>query len=392
MKFLLSKSFIHVFIFVANLCSAHDSLKIKNNFTPEFNTYLGYLIKSYPGVPESNYVTANSLGLYWQTNGKDAWHQQYYFPKFGFDFIYSTFSNPKQLGYSLSLIPCLEFKSKNTAKKWRFKAGFGAAYFNKPFDAVTNPANFYIGGNYTNMTLFDFYRIHNLKKGIQLKYGLTGIHSSNGHTGLPNAGMNIIAAHIGISFINKEMNQKSFVDSVSKKLSYTLKMGMGYHEFGATSKPVGGPLYPSYHFSFWVNKPYSKIGLLQFGFTGAYYTSFYDYIISQEVYTSNQKAKSATGLLFAGHEFVFGKVSFVAQAGIYFYNPFYIKQKKLEGSWSNLPDKIEAINSNRIGLMYYPFKKANSLVKLNNQFHVGLFLKANLAQADLFEYSMGYTF
>ncbi|MBL7917671.1 MAG: acyloxyacyl hydrolase [Bacteroidia bacterium] len=392
MKFGVRRNLFFLCFYLVKFLPAQDSLNYKNSFTPELNTYFGYLIKAYPGVPQSNYVSLNSVGFYWQTNGKDAWHQHFLFPKFGFDFMYGSFNNQQELGYSLSISPCWEFKSKKANKKWRFKTGFGAAYFNKPFNAVTNPTNFYIGGNYTNMTVFNLFWKHTIKRGIHLKYGLAAIHSSNGHTSLPNAGMNMVSAHIGLSFLNKNAVQKSRVDSINKKLSYTLKAGIGYHEFGSTSKPVGGPLYPSYHISLWLNKPYSKIGLLQFGFTGAYYTSFYDYIVSQEVYATNQKIKSSTGLLFAGHELVFGKLSFVAQAGIYFYNPFYIKQKKLEGSWDNIPDKLEAFNTNRIGLMYYPFKKSNSLVNLKNQFHLGLFLKANLAQADLFEYSLGFTF
>src|SRR6185369_6304568 len=104
-------------------------------------------------------------------------------------------------------------------------------------------------------------------------------------------------------------------------------------QFGATEKAVGGPQYPSYHLSAWVSKPYRNIHLFQAGFTWAYYTSFYDYITSQGVSFNNPHLGASTGLVFAGHEFVFGKFSLSAQAGFYFYNPFFIRQKKIEGRW-----------------------------------------------------------
>jgi hypothetical protein len=128
------------------------------------------------------------------------------------------------------------------------------------------------------------------------------------------------------------------------------------------------------------------------GITAAYYSSFYEYIISQEVYKTKQKQKSLTGIIFIGHEFIFGKFSLSTQVGFYLYNPFFIKQKKLENTWGNLGEKIEAINTNRFGVLYYPFKKHNTLNKLNNQLFMGVFIKANLFQADLFEYSLGFTF
>jgi len=205
--------------------------------------------------------------------------------------------------------------------------------------------------------------------------------------------MNIVTAGLGISFKKGNKKYTHILDSSdSKKLSYAIKFGLGFHEFGATTKPVGGPVYPSYHTSFWVNKPFRRSGVLQAGFVAAYYTGFYDYIISQELYTSYQHLRSMTGVLFAGHEFVFGQFSFCAQAGLYVYNPFYIKQKKVEGTWHLLANKLEGFNTNRIGLNYYPLKKHNSLNQLNRQLQIGIYLKANVAQADLFEYSVGYLF
>ncbi len=372
---------------------AQDTVISANKFCPEFNFYTGYIIPAYPGVPKSLYMLGASGGFFWQTRGGDNWHSLYNFPKFGAEVLYVYNGNSEELGYSISLVPQLELRSLNEKKKWRVRLGFGAAYFNKPYHAYSNPANYYIGSHFTNMSIFSYYQTISLTQQTIFSLGVSVLHSSNGHTALPNAGMNIVSLHTLLSFRNsvpakKEVNRK---DSLRYR-GLAIKAGLGFHEFGPTSKPVGGPTYPSWHLSTWYNKAYSMTGIWQAGFSWAYYSSFYDYITSQMVYEHRQKLKSCTGIVFAGHEWVMGKVGFIAQAGIYFYNPFYIKQKKLEGSWDNLPDKIEAVNTNRLGLVYYPLKKRNSLTNLRNQLQLGAFIKANLAQADLFEYSAAFVF
>lgn len=368
-----------------------DSLTA-NSFEPSLNAYGGVLIKAYPDVPHSNHALLLGASLTWQTYGADNWHQLYRFPKIGVELIFADFGNPQFLGQAIGFIPTLEIKG-SAKKRWRFKAGFGAARYNKPYDVVSNPKNFYIGGHFTNMSIFSLFWQKPLSEKFLLNYGVSVFHSSNGHTTLPNAGMNIVTAGIGISSRKHNTFHYSKANPViSAKRGYMLKFGLGFHEFGATTKAVGGPGYPSYHLSVWMNKPFRRSGVLQAGFVMAYYTSFYDYIISQQLYDSQEHMRSTTGVVFAGHEFVFGKFSFSAQAGLYLYNPFYIKQKKKEGTWHQLGNKLEAFNTNRIGLNYYPFKKRNSLNQLKGNLQMGIYLKANVAQADLFEYCVGYVF
>lgn len=369
---------------------AQDSLK--NKFEPRLQTYAGMIIPSYPDVPKSKFTNLTSLSLGWQTQGKDDWQQFYRFPKMGIECVFGSFSNPKNLGYAFGLVPFLEVNGSKPNKHWRFKAGFGAAYYTTPFDLITNPNNFYIGDHFTNMSIFTLLWYKQIGKNVLMNYGLSGIHSSNGHTALPNAGMNIVAVNLGLGFGHASTFRSHVPDTCVKRSSYVLKAGLGFHEFGSTTKAVGGPGYPSYHLSMWMNKPFRHSGSLQLGVTLAYYTSFYDYIISQEFYDRNQQLRSSTAIVFAGHEFVMGKFGFISQAGIYVYNKFFIDQKKYEGTWDNISNKIEAFNTNRIGLVYYPLKKRNSLNILNQQLQLGIFLKANLAQADLFEYSVGYVF
>jgi hypothetical protein len=381
----------HIFLFFIGFSlSAQDSLQ-KNKFEPALNTYLGYLVPAYPNTPESKYASLSSIGCSWQTRGKDKWHQLYNFPKFGVDAFYGTFDNPKELGHNFGLVPSFELRGKNK-RNVRFKFGLGNAWYNKTYDIITNENNFYIGRHFTSMVNVGLYWTTRLSKKMTLTYGFSSLHCSDGHTALPNAGMNILSGHLGIRFEEQQQCQKTETPKQISTARFGMRIGYGAHKFGATTKAVGGPSYPTYHVSGWYHKAFNNIHVLQLGATFSYYSSFYDYIISQEVYKTDQQIRSCTGVAFIGHEFVFGKFSFVSQAGIYFYNPFFIKQKKIEGSWSSFGQKLEAINTNRVGITYYPFKKRNSLNDLGKQFSMSVLIKANVGQADLYEYALGFIF
>ncbi len=380
----------HFYLFLPFVIYCQDSIT-KNVFEPSVNSYIGYLIPNYPNSPKSDITFINSIGFTWQSSGKDKWHQLYNFPKFGLDVYYGTFSNPQQLGYNIGIVPAFEFKGKRD-KNFRLKFGLGNAWFSKPFDLITNPSNFYIGRHIVSMTNIGIYWTARLSKKLALTYGISSLHCSNGHTALPNAGMNILSAHLGLRFEEQREFQRQEMPYEKFKWRFGARLGYGPHKFGETTKAVGGPSYPTYHVSGWMYKPYKNIHVLQVGMTLSYYSSFYDYITSQQIYETNKQVRSCTGVVFVGHEFVMGKVAFVSQAGIYFYNPFFIHQKKLTGGWGSIGERIESFNTNRIGLTYYPLKKRNTLNNISKQLSLSVFIKANLGQADLYEYAIGYTF
>lgn len=379
------------FQFISLLLIGQDTA-ISNKFSPAVNISAGYLPKTYPIAPKSPALVVAGAEIFWKFNGKDHWHQFYNFPRGGFEVVYAYLGNEKELGSAIGLFPAMEWHSKKANTRWRFKMGFGVGYFNKIFDPVTNPQNYYIGRNVVNMSRFTLHHEKQLNKKLSIRYGLSAIHSSDGHTALPNVGLNMFTADVVLNFTDhkSEIIHNDIIDD--RKSFYTIKFGLGMHELGKTEKPVGGPSYPSYHLSAWYNKPFKHIHVLQLGMILGYYTSFYDYIVNQEVYSSAQKIRSGTGIVFVGHEFVLGKFGLTTQAGIYVYNPFYIKQAKLEGTWDNTSDKLESVFSNRLGLSYYPFKKSNALNKLRNQLGLSIYIKTNLAQADLFEYAVSYSF
>lgn len=377
-------------VFYENILG-QDSLQA-NKFSPAVNFSIGFLPKTYPIAPESPACAVGSAEFFWKFSGKDLWHQYYNYPRGGFELLYANLGNAKELGSAIGIIPALEWQTKNARSKWRFKMGFGIGYFNKLFDPITNQKNYYIGTHVVNMSRFSIARQTPMNDRLLLSYGFSAIHSSDGHTALPNVGLNVVTADVVLKFVYAQENRRTESKIEKQTNFYTFKFGVGMHELGETEKPVGGPSYPSYHLSAWYNRSFKHIHVLQIGMIAGYYTSFHDYITNHEVYSSQQNLKSSTVIIFTGHEFVFGKFGLSTQAGVYAYNPFYKKQARLEGNWNNTADKLESFITNRLGLNYYPFKKHNTLNKLKNQLGLSVFIKTNLAQADLFEYALSYTF
>lgn len=374
------------------LSAQSDSTKFE--FSPSINLYTGYLVPNFKNGPESKIALFGSAQITWQTNGKDHWHQFAGFPIIGAELFYSDFGNPTELGFNLGFVPVVQFTHSKKRVKRYTKLGMGAAYFNKPFDAITNENNLYVGSHVANMSIASMTWDLPMKNNNSILLGINAVHCSDGHVALPNAGMNFVMAHFGYRFnsVSSLHPVRSSQYERANTYSGTLKFSLGVHEFGETTKAVGGPVYPSYHLSFHQNQPLHQLQLIQVGAVISYYESFYDYIKTQQFYTTKQKLRASTAVITFGHEFFFGKISFSSVLGIYVYNKFYKDHKKYTGDWKGLFEKAEGINTNRLGLLYYPFKQPNALNKINKQLAIGIFLKANLGQADCFEFSAAYTF
>jgi len=138
----------------------------------------------------------------------------------------------------------------------------------------------------------------------------------------------------------------------------------------------------------YLSKRYNTAGNLLAGIYTNYYTSFYDYIISQEFYASKQRIKSFTFVAFLGHEYFIGKVGFVIQGGIYLYNPFKRDYVNLTYEKISIGRQLKLINTNKLGLQYY---FCNPMKSNKHKLFIGMFIKANLGQADFFEMGCGYT-
>lgn len=351
----------------------------------------GRIIKNHPEFPEvKNFASGIELRSGIKLNGQKSWHRAYKYADAGIAITYAGIGNDNVLGSYVSIIPELTIPWKQN-RKWTtsFSLGLGAAYFNKPFDRVTNRDNIVIGSHFTfcaNATInAEFAWNDNWILCLRPQI----YHASNSHSNLPNVGMNLPALIAGIKYRFHKTSE--FTPDTSQnfdnKIHFTLRAGMAYNQFGGTTGP-GGPYYPIYLISFLLTKKLTMVNKLQTGIEGWYNTGVYEFILSQDFYEEKQRQKSFSIAWMAGHEFLMGHVSLVTQGGIYVYHPFYRDRLKRFESYT-LKEKLKTIFPARIGLQYYLFDETSG--ESNNLF-IGIYIKTNLGQADFLDTGIGYRF
>ena len=250
-----------------------------------------------------------------------------------------------------------------------------------------------IGSRIAQITIISLDLNYQLTNHLTLSTGISVQHYSTGHVQIPNVGINIPSFNIGLKYFTKgypkKFTRSDSLISYNNKVLFNARLGIGVHESASTIYPVGGPKYPIYNASVYLSKRVGVIANIHFGFHYNYYTSFYDFIIANEFYGSNQRIKSSTLITFAGLEFLIGKFGFVGQFGVFLYNPLIIDLQKLDNNTSGFKSASKRVSSNKLGVQYYLFDPIISTKK--NPF-IGLYLKANAGQADFVEFSIGCAF
>jgi hypothetical protein len=368
-----------------------DSIPRKIWYAETLVSY-GNAIKNFPSFPASSQCIFLEMGAGVAGNGYRHWHKQFGYPLSGFSLVYADFGNAAVLGKSIALMPDVRFFfTRGRFVPW-LRLGTGVAYFNRAYDPLKNPENLVLGSSFSNISCASLGADLHISQNFSIITGASLYHYSNGHSVLPNIGMNVISASAGLRYYpnirEKKIRQASDSSNISKKWMFSLRLGYGRHEFGTATKPLGGPSYPVYALTAWAGKRLGRVSVLQAGVFINWYGSFSEYIQMKDFYAGNITAKAAVAGVFIGHEFLFGRLGFVQQAGVNLYKPFPDDYAKLTGS-HDLKDKLKRVSSNKLGFHYYLLR--NNEIKRFNIF-TGIFIKSNLGSADFLEASIGIRF
>jgi len=393
--------FILSFVFIQNLLSFQlfsqaDSSNVKNkikNISFALDFYQGKMIKIYsksPIVDHSNYFSFNVL---WQTDGSQRWHHSYSLPDIGLNVFYNYLGNDSILGLSFGICPNMMIKIRGQ-KRWGafFKFASGFAYFNKPYNQVSNPENLVIGSHFTNMTNLSFNAFLKLNHHFSINGGYSLFHFSSGHIGIPNYGYNDLAWNIGIRY-----NPKAFVfnqcikdnSNIQNNFIFNARVGIGYHQFSGTVSPSGGPLYPIYIIAPYISKKIGAVNNFRIGLSAKYFTSYHDFMLSENCFPGKESIYSWVGSIFVGDEWQIGRVGFLIEPSLKLYNPFFQKLY-VEEHYEHLESaELKRWISLKSGLAYYLLKSANNQ-KYNPS--IGLYINTNKTQADYVDISFSCGF
>jgi lipid A 3-O-deacylase PagL len=379
-------------------------------FTPEI--IIGKTLEANEGFPKTNLQKGIflSFGRYNQTNNKE-WAVRLNYPKTGVSLSIIDFGNTEKVGKAYTIMPFMEFE---LYKRWHFLMGVGGSYMDTQYDLETNPFNKAITTK-LNMSLraFMYYNIFKNSK-MNWRFGFGLIHHSNGHSRLPNQGLNSLLASIS-STIDSKSSRTNFNEQLlePKKVNtqqtyFSTRIGFGQNvlsEIFNDKKPV-------YTIAFSAGKIINKTFKFGGGFYYRFYKHYYDYIKNDEalveeefpIFKTNPFGYASNFGLFGSVEILMDHFGFEFELGLNIHKPFYqIDWKLNEGySYRNANNELIVIQgeldwyyeikrtiSSRIGLKYY-FITNEKTPKHN--LYIAAHINANFGQADFTELSLGYVY
>lgn len=351
----------------------------------------------------------------WFHNSKDQeWARRLNNPRTGLTLGYSDFGNWEKIGYAVTIAPFLEIKpfpKKN--ERWKLKTGLGLSYLSRQFDSITNPDNRAVSSKFKWSFRTLLYYELSKRQSTTLRLGFGYTHHSNGHTSLPNQGLNSVVASLEAEFMNSknlEMLDENEPDSlrarhISKYINVRTGIGQNVLSvFFNDRKEV-------YTLAISGGKVINSTFRFGAGVFYRIYEHYYDYIRNEEslveelypFFKDSPVLYSSNFGIMAEGELLLGHVGVELGIGFNIFKPAYKIDWHLNDGFSvrdgdeiiSVPGELDAYYElkrsipTRLGLKLYLISN-NRNPKHN--VYLGGHINANLGQADFTELSIGYEY
>ncbi len=343
-------------------------------FGAESNIMMGKMIRHTPKFtgPISDRVYAVSLNFLKQTYGQKDWQQRRNYPVIGFGVMYINYNDPAVYGEAIGVYPCLQLPVIRGANwEWTVRAGMGLCYVSKPYERLPEPntENVAIGGHWNNMSPFSTDLRWQMDDHWALQAGISFAHVSNAAFQQPNLGINTYGAHIGVRYAPVSARpERIHKDLKPLKNRWLLQAhtGIAFIE----SSPPDGPLYPVYTTALYASRRYWSKNKVYAGMDMYFNKAKYSYLKSKEHFPGHEMEHATQIAVFAGHEFLLGRIGLTFQAG------YYIRK---------MAEQTETMYQ-RLGGNLYLVQQEKGLFK---EVFLSAVLKTHMATAELFEMGIG---
>ncbi len=383
------------------------------HFSAEIN--LGKTMEANTNFPETKMQKSAFISIGWRQQNYDReWAKRLRSPRTGLTLGYTDFGNSASIGYALSLLPYLElFPFSKDAQRWRLKTSLGISYLSKQFDSVANPFNRAVSTNYKWAFRTLLYYDLSKRRSTTWRIGLGYTHNSNGHTRLPNQGLNSLVATVEAEFMSDKslralkpyIKDSAAVKTKERYLNVRTSIGQNVlSEVYNDKKEV-------YSFAFSTGKIINSTFKLGIGIFYRLYEHYYDYIDQGETlveefyphFADNPFVYASNFGVMAEGELLLGHVGAEFGIGFNIYKPAYkIDWQLNEGdtfsSGGELVTTLGELDSyyeikrsipTRLGLKWYFISTRKSPI---HNIYLGAHINANLGQADFTGLSLGYEY
>jgi hypothetical protein len=347
------------------------SLLIAQNNALSVGYGLGITIPNHPKFPEIKGPSHYGEMEWIHDNPLKLWSMYNRGAKLHLSGSFQSFGNLEVTGIALGFTPYVSLLLfKKNAFKSELQLGWGLGWLSKKFDSFYNPANIVVGTHFNSSVaarLECAYRIKNFEPFLRLAVQ----HYSNGNAMSPNLGFNTPLVQAGLTFHYKTLDPALPLPHYTfpvhdKRFSPFIQLGIGF-----TANISRGPFFPVYNINAgaqYLYKPARSIwAALEYSFNSS---SYHFYINNGADYQVNDFNRYA---LWVGHEWIFGRLGFLAIGGIYLNR--HIGQR--------------SIFPTQTGINFYP-KLPYRYNK--QQFWMGVHIRAYFGLADYVMLQMGYRF
>ena len=373
-----------------------------NDFFPERSAQYSFIAAlGYKPSPDQNYWARTLKGT-----------------ETGILAMYTELGNPEALGQSYTLMPYLRFPAfGQLTHNLSAQFGLGATYFNTIYDPETN---FYNQAVTTPVTWAFRGSLHHQitqLKNWQISLGAVYNHQSNGHTKLPNQGLNSFLFSLsgdhsssdGHRSIEKMAPALDSIDFESQAY-VSGRFGYGLSIFALAFNDVR----PVRTFELTYGQIHQNTFKWGLGIQYRFYQHYYDYIQGNESLvqdgaefadfrTSARRYAANIGVHIDG-ELLLDHFGISAQLGLNLWKPAYNIDWRINEGWDYPPRELppnwelgtyntkfslKKHLSTRLGLRYYLLGQKR---RPKHDFYMGVHLNANFGQADFSELSIGYIY
>jgi len=367
--------FFIVCLSISSVCTAQENGPWAG-FGIEVNEFASKVLKHEAKfeLPLPKLTTGTDINFQWMTYGKKEWQQRRKYPVLGIAFTYTDYGIDSVYGRLFCIYPNVVIPLITGRKlEWTLRIGDGIGYATRdysrinPFDTINNAIGSKINDYFSFMTDLRYH----INNHWDVQLGANFSHYSDGSFHQPNLGVNLPGVHVGLKYFPETSSPKLVkrdLKPLKNRWLFQFRITMGFNESNA---PLG-PLYPIYLGTAYVSKRWHSKNKLFGGF---------DYSYSDQInaYLHNNVALAVVGsdrwnsyktAVFAGNEFVLGRVGVVLQAGYYTHQVADVQEPFYE----------------KVGGNFYLVQKEHGPIK---EFFLCAFLEAHLAVAEFAEFGFG---
>lgn len=353
----------------------------------ELGAYGGKVMKIYNNFPQREMHSAVAITFsHWKPSLENSVFGS---PESGVCLSIHRFGNDSILGYGIGAQYEMAFNQRLT-KRWSLTQRIrpGLVYNTKPYHYIDNTKNIVTGAKFAAFMALSLGLKYDVSHRLSAKLDFSFWHSSNGHTRLPNVGLNSPLAMVSVQY-KFYQNPDTFAllkcHRWKPNWSFIGFGSMGFNQAGGTTRPVNGPTLSKRLVSAGVGYRFRTIHRLSLSVEAYHDNTYRLWNETMEWTKSGDFFQASALMLMFGHEFIYKRWGMCINAGVNLYNP----------TLDRIIQRIESPSTMGIIKRYVPGRFAIRYYFI--QGHNGSYLafmqtgiKSNLGQADFFELGLGF--